>query len=65
MRPFDRQVKQPITVRFVQRHISVRGNVVTITNNKHSESVKLSDVFKNSMARTLNISHTFENPVFS
>ncbi len=32
MRPFDRHVKQPITVRFVQRHVSVRGNVATITD---------------------------------
>ncbi len=30
MRPFDRHVKQPITVRFVQRHVPVRGNVTTI-----------------------------------
>ncbi len=41
MRPFDRDVKQPITVRFVQRHVSGRGNVATITNR----CVKLSDVF--------------------
>ncbi len=26
MRPFDRHVKQPITVCFVQRHVSGRGN---------------------------------------
>ncbi len=32
MRLFDRHVKQPITVRFVQRHVSVRGNVATITD---------------------------------
>ncbi len=32
MRPFDQHVKQPITVRFVQRHVSGRGNVVTITD---------------------------------
>ncbi len=32
MRPFDRHVKQPITVRFVQRHVSGRGNVATITD---------------------------------
>ncbi len=31
MRPFDRHVKQPITVHFVQRHVSGRGNVTTIT----------------------------------
>ncbi len=30
MRPFDRHVKQPITVRFVQRHVSGHGNVTTI-----------------------------------
>ncbi len=59
MRPFDRHVKQPITVRFVQRHVSGRGNVATITDR----CVKLSDVFY-SMPRTLNISHTFENPAF-
>ncbi len=41
MRPFDRHVKQPITVRFVQRHVSGRGNVATITNR----CVKLLDVF--------------------
>ncbi len=33
MRPFDRHVKQPITVRFVQRHVSGRGNVATITDS--------------------------------
>ncbi len=38
---FDRHVKQPITVRVVQRHISGRGNVATITD----WCVKLSDVF--------------------
>ncbi len=32
MRPFERHVKQPITVRFVQRHVSGRGNVATITD---------------------------------
>ncbi len=41
MRPFDRHVKQPITVRFVQRHVSGRGNVATITDR----CVKLSYVF--------------------
>ncbi len=41
MRSFDRHVKQPITVRFVQRHVSGRGNVATITNR----CVKLLDVF--------------------
>ncbi len=41
MRPFDRHVKQPITVRFVQRYVSVRGNVITTTER----CVKLSDVF--------------------
>ncbi len=41
MRPFDRLVKQPITVRFVQRHILGHGNVTTITDR----CVKLSDVF--------------------
>ncbi len=41
MRPFDRYVKQPITVSFVQRHVSGRGNVATITDR----CVKLSDVF--------------------
>ncbi len=41
MRPFDWHVKQPITVRFVQRHVSGRGNVATITDR----CVKLSDVF--------------------
>ncbi len=30
MRPLDRHVKQPITVHFVQRHVSGRGNVTTI-----------------------------------
>ncbi len=32
MRPFYQHVKQPITVRFVQRHVSGRGNVATITD---------------------------------
>ncbi len=32
MRSFDQHVKQPITVHFVQRHVSVRGNVTTITD---------------------------------
>ncbi len=41
MRPFDRHVKQPITVCYVQRHVSVRSNVATITDR----CVKLSDVF--------------------
>ncbi len=41
MRPFDQHVKQPITVRFVQRHVSGRGNVATIADR----CVKLSDVF--------------------
>ncbi len=62
MRPFDRHVKQPITVHFIQRHVSGRGNVATITD----QCVKLSDVFFiDSMPRTLNISHTFENPACS
>ncbi len=33
MKPFDRHVKQPITVRFVQRHVSGRGNVSTMTDS--------------------------------
>ncbi len=41
MRPFDRHVKQPITVCFIQPHVLVRGNVATITDR----CVKLSDVF--------------------
>ncbi len=41
MRPFDRHVKQPITVHFVQRHVSGRENVTTITDR----CVKLLDVF--------------------
>ncbi len=41
MRPFDRHNKQPITVRFVQHHVSGRGNVATITDR----CVKLLDVF--------------------
>ncbi len=54
MRPFDQHVKQPITVCFVQRHVSGHGNVATITDR----CVKLSDVFyKDSMPRTLNISY--------
>ncbi len=61
MRLFDRHVKQSITVRFIQRHVSGRGNVATITNR----CVKLFMYFKDSMPRTLNISHTFENTVFS
>ncbi len=56
MRPFDQHVKQPITVRFVQRHFLRCGNVATITNSR--------TYFKDSMPRTLNISHTFENPAF-
>ncbi len=64
MMPFDRHVKQPITVRFVQRHVSGRGNVATITNIL-SVVCKTLTYFKDSMPRTLNISHTFENPAFS
>ncbi len=41
MMPFDRHIKQPITVSFVQSHISGRVNVATITDR----CVKLSDVF--------------------
>ncbi len=41
MRPFDRRVKQPIIVHFVQRHVSGRGNVAIITNR----CVKLLDLF--------------------
>ncbi len=41
MRPFDRHVKQPITVCFVQHHVSGRGNVATIPDR----CVKLSDLF--------------------
>ncbi len=41
MRPFDRHVKRPITVRFVQHQVSGRGNVATITDL----CVKLLDVF--------------------
>ncbi len=41
MRPFDQHVKQPIIVHFVQRHVSGRGNVATITNR----CVKLLDLF--------------------
>ncbi len=40
MRPFDQHVKQPITVSFVQRHVSGRGNVATVTDS-NSNSVKL------------------------
>ncbi len=43
MRPFDQHVKQPITVSFVQRHVSGRGNVATVTDS-NSNSVKLSVV---------------------
>ncbi len=32
MMPFDRHVKQPITVRFIHRHVSGHGNVATITD---------------------------------
>ncbi len=42
MRPFDRHVKQPITVRFIQNHVLGGGNVATITDR----CVKISDVFK-------------------
>ncbi len=42
MMPFDRHVKQPITVCFVQCHVSGRGNVATITDR----CVILSDVFE-------------------
>ncbi len=41
MSPFDRHVKQPITVRFLQRHVSGHGNVATITD----WCVKLSNIF--------------------
>ncbi len=41
MRLFDRHVKQPITVRFIQRHVSGHGNVSPITD----QCVKLTDVF--------------------
>ncbi len=33
MRPFDRHVQQPITVRFVQSHVSGCGNVATIIDS--------------------------------
>ncbi len=39
MRPFDRHVKQPITVRFVQCHVSGRGNVATITDRPVCETL--------------------------
>ncbi len=42
MMPFDRHVKQPITVHFVQCHVSGRGNVATISNR----CVKLADVLQ-------------------
>ncbi len=62
MRPFDRHVKQPIIFRFIQRHVSVRGNVAIITDR----CVKLLDVLlKILWPQTLSISHTFENPAFS
>ncbi len=41
MRQFDRHVKQPITVCFIQRHVSGRGNIPKITQR----CVKLPDVF--------------------
>ncbi len=41
MRPFDRDVKQPIIFRSVQRYVSGRGNIATITDR----CVKLLDVF--------------------
>ncbi len=41
MGPFDGHVKQPITVRFIQRHVSGCGNVATVSDR----CVKLSDVF--------------------
>ncbi len=56
-----RHVKQPITVRFVQRHVSGRENVATIKER----CVKLSAYYKDYMPQTLNISDTFENPAFS
>ncbi len=34
MQPFERHVKQPITVHFVQHHISGRGNVATIKEHE-------------------------------
>ncbi len=52
MRTFDQQVKQQITVCFVQRHISGAWKCLRM-------------YFKDSMPQTLNISHTFENPAFS
>ncbi len=63
MRPFDRHVKHPITVCFVQRHVSVHGNVATITDRCVKFYFKT--YFKDSMPQTLNISHTFENPACS
>ncbi len=50
-RPYDWQVKQPITFRFVPRHVSGRGNVATITvlllckTQYCVKCVKLSDIF--------------------
>ncbi len=59
MMPFDRHVQEPITVCFVQCHVSVRGNVATITDrcaNLLSDKVNSRTYIKDS------ISHTFENP---
>ncbi len=37
MRLFDRHVKQPITVKFVQRHVLGRGNVASRYNKGESQ----------------------------
>ncbi len=37
MRPFDRHVKQPITVKFVQCHVLGRGNVTSRYNMGESQ----------------------------
>ncbi len=40
MRSFDRHVKQPTTVRFVQRHVTGCGDVATITDRPLCETLR-------------------------
>ncbi len=58
---FDRHVKQPITVCFVQRYVSGRGNVSTKTDRVWNSRM----YFNDSMPWTLIISQTFENPALT
>ncbi len=46
MRPFEQHVKQPITIRFIQHHVSGHGNVATITDKYIRECETLGCILK-------------------